>query len=81
MAQREMIKSYGIILPAVAEMIEEQHLSKDEAMAALWRFLGNEEQPSRVLKSIGRLQSAEDEGELGIMLRQECLRMLKLGEK
>jgi len=78
MAERDLVREFGIVLPAVAEMMDEQTLSADEAMAALRRFLGNVPQPDRVLESIGRLQSCEDECELREMLGRECVRMLGL---
>jgi hypothetical protein len=80
MAERDLLKSFAISLPAVAEMMDEQKLSTEKAMAALWGFLGNERQPDCVLESIGRLESCDDEGELRLMLGQEYLRMIAVAK-
>jgi hypothetical protein len=78
MGERDPLKSFGIVLPAVAEMMDEQMLSKEDTLAALRRFLSNGEQPVPVREAIERLEAAEDEGELRTMLGQECVRALGL---
>jgi hypothetical protein len=78
MGKRDPIKAFGIILPAVAGMTDEQKLSKQEAMAALRQFFGAGEQPAAVREAIERLELTEDEGEFQTMLEQECVRTLRL---
>lgn len=77
----EQIKTFGIILPAVVEMMDEQKLSTSEAMRALRNFIGDGEQPAEVQEAIARLEKIQDEGELRFELGQECLRALKLFER
>ncbi|HET6247541.1 MAG TPA: hypothetical protein VFE47_07590 [Tepidisphaeraceae bacterium] len=76
MVKNDPLKLFGIILPAVAELMDEQNFSTDEAMAALRQFLENVEQPASVREAIGRLEGAENELELRAMLGHECLRAL-----
>jgi hypothetical protein len=78
MGKGDPLKTFGIILPAVAEMMDEQKLSKCDAMAALRLFLGADEQPAAVADAIARLDSIEDELEFRAMLGEECLRALGL---
>jgi hypothetical protein len=78
MGERDPVMSFGIVLPAVAEMMDEQKLSKQEAMEALRHFLGTAEQPAAVREAIERLEAATDRGELRTMLGRECVRALDL---
>jgi hypothetical protein len=76
--ERDKRWSFGITLPAVAEAMDERHLSVAEAMELLRKMLGPNEQPPSVVRAIRRLEATDDEGQLRLMLGQECLEALDL---
>lgn len=78
MDEREKRWSFGITLPAVAEAMDEKHLSVAEAMELLRKMLGPAEQPPSVVRAIRRLEATSDEGQLRLLLGQECLEALDL---
>lgn len=78
MDERNKRWSFGITLPAVAEAMDERHLSVAEAMELLHKMLGPAEQPPSVIRAIRRLEAIKDEGTLRLMLGQECLEALDL---
>lgn len=78
MKEQDAIKNFGIILPAVAEMMDEQNLSTFEVIAAIWQFIGGEDQPQEVLDAVERLAEIDNELDLRIALGQEALRALGL---
>jgi len=76
----ELIKQFGMILPAVEEMMGEQKLSCEQAMEAVWKFmvgiLEDAEPPQEVIDAIDRLSVFDNELELRFALNRECLRAL-----
>ena len=78
MDERDKRWSFGITLPAVAEAMDERHLTVAEAMELLRKMLGPTEQPPSVVRAIRRLEAINDEGQLRLMLGQECLQALDL---
>jgi hypothetical protein len=75
--QENPLKIFGIILPAVARMMDEQKLSTTEAIEALRRFIGKGPHPSEMEEAIARLEAIDNELDLRFMLGQEALRALK----
>ena len=75
--ERDKRWSFGTLLPAVAEAMQEQRLSKDEALELLQRMLGSGEQPPAVVSAIRRLELT-DEGQFQLALGQESLEALDL---
>ena len=65
---KELVKQFGIILPAVEEMMGERNLSCAEAIRAVWMFvseiLADTEPPAEILEAIERLSAVDDELEL-----------------
>lgn len=62
---------------AVATMMKEDHLSKDEAMAMLRGFV-SEEVPSEEMQRTIEYLETMDEGDLQAAMGQEGLRLMKL---
>ena len=75
--ERDNRWSFGTLLPAVADAMQEQHLSKAQALQLLHRMLGRAEQPPSVVSAIQRLESA-DENQFELVLGQESLEALDL---
>lgn len=69
--------SFGILLPTIAETMQEQHLSKAQALKLLNRMLGPAERPPSVVSAIRRLEMT-DEDQFQLMLGQESLEALDL---
>ena len=77
--ERDKRWSFGTLLPAVADAMQEQHLTKIQALQLLHRMLGLAEQPPSVVNAIRRLESA-DEDQFQLVLGQESLEALDLDE-
>lgn len=77
MKHPDPLVAFAIILPVVADEIEEEGLSKQEGLDYLRSLLEGEEQPAEVSAVITRLESAE-EFELSTMLGKECVRILRM---
>ena len=74
----EHVPGLWVVLPAVAEAMDEQGLSMEEALAMLRQFV-SEQPPSREMKAtVTRLEAAQDEFALRLMLGEECLRLMNL---
>ncbi len=68
--------SLFLVLPAIAEMVDERHLSKKEALAQLSQMLGKAASAPDVKEALIRLRSAKDDLSFRVMLGEECLRAM-----
>ena len=58
--ERDKRWSFGTLLRRSADAMQEQHLSKAQALQLLHRMLGRAEQPPSVVSAIQRLESADE---------------------
>ena len=78
MPRRAPVKDFGVLLGAMYKMVQEEGLSKDEAMVTLRSWLPAGELAVGVQKSLRRLDACTDDLSFLILLGQESLRLLDL---
>lgn len=78
MSQPTPTETLGLLLTAIAEMIDEQHLGKDEALAKLRQMLGPAGDDLKVRAVLRRLEREKDELSFRCRVGEECLRAFKL---
>lgn len=74
------VEEFAILLPVVKESIEEDGLTKAEALSQLRNLMGPEEQPYYVVKAIRRLEGADD-FDLALIFGHECVKALEFCEQ
>ena len=72
-------KSFAILLPALAEMVEEQHLSCDAAMTRLREWIAPAVPSREIQDALRRLDDSPEESFVH-NLGQECLKALRAPE-
>ena len=70
------VVSLSLVLPAIAEIVDEQHISDEQALEQLSAMLGEARKHPYVKKAIARLRSCKDELGFRAMLGTEGLRAM-----
>lgn len=65
---RSPIDTLWLVLPAIAEAVDEQHLGQDDAIERLTEMLGDAASDARVQVTLERLKRASDELAFRLML-------------
>jgi hypothetical protein len=76
--QSKHVPGLWIVLPAVASAMDEQGLSKRQALAMLKEFVSEQPASIDMQETVARLKSAKNELALRFMLGEECLRLMEL---
>lgn len=76
----EDVPGLWVVLPTVAEAIDEQGLSKPEALAMLREMVSEQPPSEEMRRTVSRLERAADEFELRLMLGEECMRLMDLDD-
>jgi len=74
------LHDFGLILSAVASLVDEEHLSNERALEAIRKMMRPGEQPRQVVESLLRLKSCSNELDFRVQLGQESLRAYGLSD-
>jgi hypothetical protein len=75
------VVSLFLVLPAVAEFVDEQHVSNDRALEILSEMLGTAAEHPYVKDAIARLRDCDDELTFRATLGEESVRAMNESEK